>query len=148
MKKVIFTSVIAMVLAFSSNAFAEDKIIYGEAGQQAILSDRSAVTVFRDTTIKIGGQIGAYIDSAELETKGYDKVEWYYLKGIGIKAVVIETFKYDLKLPAYISENEERSLETVKLTENGGLSGIFVTHGVNIRVTVKDASHAEVEIVE
>lgn len=139
-------SALLIALTLHSSAFAEYTVVDGEAGQQAVLSDTRNVTVFRDTPITAGGQIGAYFDSSALETEGIDRIEWYYLKRIGYKEVVLETLKYDLKLPSYVSENEKRSETTVKLPDSGGLSGIFVTHDVKIRVTVTDASHVQAEI--
>lgn len=147
MKKYIF-AVLACVLSFtSSHAFAEREVLSSDEGQQVVFSDTKNLTIFKDSPIGVGEQFGGYFDSSELEAKGYDKIEWYYLKNAQADSVEIETLKYNLKLPAYVSENEERSTVIVKLSGSVP-SGIFTVHDVNIRVTLTDPNHITVEIPE
>lgn len=145
MKKIIFTMILSALA--SALSFAEEiKIISSEVGQQALIDERRVLTVFRDAPVEIDGQIGAYFDSSELETMGHDKLEWYYLRGFGDKAVTVETYKYDLKLPAYVSQNEERSNTFVQLSDEGGTSGIFTAHNIKIRLRLVDKKHISAEI--
>lgn len=146
MKKMIFAAILHVLLSTTSQAFADHKLLTSDEGQQVVFDDTRTMTIFRDSPIGVGEQLGGYFDSSCLESKGYDKLEWYYLKSIGSGAVEIETLSYDLRLPSYVSDNERRESQTVKLS--GGLSGTFTVHDVNMTVTLTDPGHITVKITE
>lgn len=147
MRKYLFATVFCAISLAAAPAFADYKVLNSEEGQQVVFSDTKTLTIFRDSPIGVDAQLGGYFDSSDLETKGYDKLEWYSLKNAGTDSVEIETLKYDLRLPAYVSENEERSSVLVKLSGDTP-SGIFRVHDINILITLTDTGHITVEIPE
>jgi hypothetical protein len=147
MRKHIFAAALCVLSFTSLQAFAGYKVLTSDEGQQVVFSDTKTLTIFKDSPIGVGEQLGGYFDSSELETKGYDKLEWYYLKSIKADTVEIETLTYDLRLPVYVSDNEKRYSETVRFAD-GTSSGTFTVHDVKITVTLADPGHITVEILE
>jgi len=125
----------ALFFAFAvQNAFSADyKVMTNEEGQQAMIDEYRAVTIFLDEPVKMDGIIASYLDSSELESKGYNSAEWYYLKSIGENSLTVEVDSRRLKLPSFVATDRKRSTFSIQLK---GTSGSFTIHGVKISVTV------------
>lgn len=131
-KKILFTIIFCGLIApFAFSAGY--KVMTNEEGQQAMIDEYRAVTIFLDEPVKMDGIIASYLDSSELESKGYNAAEWYYLKGIGENSLTIEVDSRRLKLPSFVATDRKRSTFSIPLK---GTSGSFTIHGVKISVTI------------
>ncbi|MEA3489376.1 MAG: hypothetical protein U9R44_03415 [Candidatus Omnitrophota bacterium] len=144
MKKIISILLISLIPV---SAFAQYKVITSDEGQQVVLDDNRRLTVFMDEPIDIGDPICVYLDTSELDTRGYDKVEWYYLREYGLNEVLIQMKSSELRLPTFVNVNEKVSILSVPLTADPKRSGTFIVHGVEIKVTIEQSGHISAEIV-
>ncbi len=144
MKKAVLMFILCILPSVS---FAEYRVVTADEGQQAILDDDRRLTVFQDAPIEIDDPICVFMDSSKLKTKGLDNVEWYHLKKISDDVVIVEVYKYSLKLPSYIAENEKTIEQAVPIKGPAKKSGILKVHGIKIRLTVGSPARISAEIL-
>ena len=145
MKKLLIFLILFLLSATVSNSLEVKRTPEGE---QVVLDEYRALTVFQDEAIGVDDIICAYLDSSNLEKEGFNSMEWYYLRSVEAAGVTIELDKLDLKIPSFAGTNEDVSTFTVPIKGKTEKTGTFKIHGINIVITVSSDGKLSAKIVE
>ncbi|MDP8299773.1 MAG: hypothetical protein P9L88_07745 [Candidatus Tantalella remota] len=145
MKKLLLIILLFSVCATISAAYEVKRTPEGE---QVVLDEYRALTVFRDEAIGVDDIICAYLDSSHLEKEGFNIAEWYYLREMDENDVTIALEKLNLRLPSFAGANEDVSTFTVPVRGKTEKTGVFRVHGITVSITVSDNGNLSAKIAE